>query len=118
MPVRSLRSPVLKWPNATEVEGAFRAWAERTIASRAGIRRIGFFGSYADGTWGVGSDLDVIVIIAESDMPFIRRAAEWDTTDLPVPVDLLVYTESEWTRMEQSRPNAFSTGVHWVFEAS
>ncbi len=118
MPVRSLRSPVLRWPNATEVERAFRAWAEQATASRAGIRRIGFFGSYADNTWGVGSDLDVVVIITESEVPFIRRAAEWDTTDLPVPVDLLVYTENEWTRMEREKPNAFGARVRWVYEAS
>ncbi|HEV8675412.1 MAG TPA: nucleotidyltransferase domain-containing protein [Methylomirabilota bacterium] len=60
------------------------------------VRRIGYFGSYARGDWGVGSDLDVVMLVGESSEPFVRRAARWDTTSLPVPVDLLVYTTEEW----------------------
>lgn len=45
---------------------------------------------------GVGSDLDLIIIVRESDQPFERRAAAWDVTELPVPTDVLVYTEEEW----------------------
>ena len=44
----------------------------------------------------MGSDLDVIVVVAASDEPFVRRAVAFDTAELPVPVDLLVYTELEW----------------------
>jgi predicted nucleotidyltransferase len=55
---------------------------------------VGYFGSYARGDWGVGSDLDLVVIVEASAEPFERRA---------VPVDLLVYTRAEWTRLA-SRP--------------
>lgn len=61
--------------------------------------QIGYFGSYARGDWGVGSDLDLIVIVESSSMPMERRAAEWDTTELPVPADLLIYTKDEWQNM-------------------
>lgn len=47
----------------------------------------------------MGSDLDLIVIVESSSEPIERRAAKWDTTDLPVPADLLVYTEDEWQKM-------------------
>jgi uncharacterized protein len=51
----------------------------------------------------VGSDLDLILVLDSSDEPFERRAAEWDTTSLPVPVDLLVYTEEEWRELDRER---------------
>jgi predicted nucleotidyltransferase len=63
---------------------------------------VGYFGSYARGNWGVGSDLDVILVVRESSTPFVRRAAEWDLTRLPVPVDVLVYTEREWHDLSES----------------
>lgn len=49
------------------------------------VVRVGDLGSYARGDWGVGSDLDLIIIVDQSDDPFERRAARWDATELPVP---------------------------------
>ena len=70
MPVRSLNSPVLKWPDAQTVVQALEGWAEKVTRDRPEVVRIGFFGSYARGDWGVGSDLDLLFIVAESDQPF------------------------------------------------
>lgn len=95
MPVRSLSSPVLKWPDAQAVEQALRGWAEKVARARKDVLQVGFFGSYARGEWGVGSDLDLVIIVEGSQQPFERRSAEWDTTELPVPADLLVYTREE-----------------------
>ena len=106
MPVRSLNSRVLKWPDAEAVVTAFGAWAADAARSRTDVVRIGYFGSYARGDWGdwgdwgVGSDLDVVIVLERTDLPFERRSVEWDLADLPVPADVLVYTEDEWGRME------------------
>lgn len=99
MPVRSLSSSVLKWPDKEAVDSAVRRWAQRMAVERKDILQIGYFGSYARGNWGVGSDLDLIIIVESSSEPMERRAVKWDTTDLPVPADLLVYTEDEWQKM-------------------
>ena len=96
MPVRSLTSSVLKWPDAQTVDRAVREWAERTARQRPEVFRIGYFGSYARGDWGVGSDLDLVAIVRQATHPPGRRAAEWDLTGLPVAAELLVYTEAEW----------------------
>jgi predicted nucleotidyltransferase len=100
MPVRSLSSSVLRWPDRQAVDRAVRAWAKERGEERKDILRIGYFGSYARGDWGVGSDLDIIIILAASDLPAVLRASEWDATDLPVPADVLVYTEEEWRSMK------------------
>jgi predicted nucleotidyltransferase len=63
------------------------------------VVRIGLFGSYARGDWGVGSDLDLIAVVDNSDVPLERRALSFDLLGLPVPADLLVYTVQEWDRL-------------------
>lgn len=117
MPVRSLSSSVLTWPDAPTVDRALRRWAEGVGCRHPGVLRIGYFGSYARGDWGVGSDLDLIVIVASSDRPFVRRAAEWDTTDLPVPADVFIYTQEEWQHLEERgwMPAIRSEAI-WVWE--
>jgi predicted nucleotidyltransferase len=63
------------------------------------VVKVGYFGSYARGDWGVGSDVDLVVIVQDSQEPFHRRALAFDATGLPVPADVLVYTAEEWGSM-------------------
>jgi predicted nucleotidyltransferase len=102
MPVRSLSSSVFKWPSRLEVDRAIRLWAERVGQQRPEVFRVGYFGSYARDNAGVGSDLDVVILVAASGEPFARRAASWDFSPLPIPVEALVYTENEWKRLNPS----------------
>lgn len=96
MPVRSLTSPVLKWPEPQKVIQALKHWVEKIVKSQAGIVQIGYFGSFAKGNWGVGSDLDLVIIVDRTDKSFEMRSGLFDTLELPVPVDILVYTFEEW----------------------
>lgn len=118
MPVRSLTSSVLKWPDRQTLDGAVRRWAENLGRQRPDVLRIGYFGSYAHGDWGVGSDLDVIILVEASASPFGRRSAEWNTFELPVPVDLFVYTQDEWKALDrQSRfYRTLLREAVWVYE--
>lgn len=117
MPVRSLNSPVLKWPKAAEVETAARAWADQQARRDPLMLRIGYFGSLARGDWGVGSDLDLLVVLERSELPFEERGLLFDTTHLPVPADLLVYTQDELARLKDERPfhRHLLAEVRWVF---
>lgn len=96
MPVRSLNSSVLKWPDAGVVDAAVRAWAATVAATHPDVARIGYFGSYARGDWGVGSDVDLVILVVDDDRPFERRATRFDSTGLPVPAETVVYTVEEW----------------------
>lgn len=121
MPTRSLGSSVLVWPDRNAVDQAVRRWAESQAGGHPELRRLGYFGSYARGDWGVGSDLDLVAIVAESALPFDRRAAAWDLVGLPVPTELLVYTEAEWQRLV-SQGGRFArtllTETVWVYPAT
>lgn len=96
MPVRSLTSRVLKWPDAGTVDQAARRWAARMAQEHSEVVRIGYFGSYARGDWGVGSDLDIIIMLRHLEVPYERRGAGWTRSELPVPADLLFYSQDEW----------------------
>src|SRR3990172_869183 len=115
MPVRSLGSSVLKWPDAATVRAAVRQWAGRVAAEHQDVTAIGWFGSYPRGDWGVGSDVDLVVVVRESPEPFERRALRFDATNLPVPADLLVYTRAEWTRLRRAPgSSSLARGVEWM----
>lgn len=100
MPVKSLSSSVLKWPDKETVDRAVRSWSSRQAARRPELKRLGYFGSYARGDWGAGSDLDLIAIVEHSPQPFERRGLGWELEGLPVPAEILVYTIDEWSKMQ------------------
>jgi predicted nucleotidyltransferase len=100
------------------VDQAARSWTEKMVQSRKEILQIGYFGSYARGDWGVGSDLDLIVILESSDQPFEKRSLAWDTRELPVPVDLLIYTKDEWKKLGQEGGRFYQTVMReaiWIY---
>ena len=117
MPVRSLSASVATWPDAATVERAVQDWAASIAAAEPRVIRVGFFGSYARGDWGVGSDADLIVIVREDCRPFPARGSAFDATALPVPADVLVYTEEEWRRLslEPGFGRRAAAEVVWVY---
>ena len=121
MPVRSLNSSVLKWPDRETVVTAARKWAAAEANHRPELVRLGFFGSYATGNWGVGSDLDLVAVVNSSDRPFIRRSLDWNLGGLPVPAEILIYTAGEWEKVVD-RGDRFaqvmSTEVVWLVPAT
>jgi hypothetical protein len=99
------------------VQQALRRWTEKVLRKRKDVLRIGYFGSYARGNWGVGSDLDLVVVVENSPQPFERRAVAWDTAELPVPADVLVYTQEEWRSLSQHRgfQQSLAREAVWVY---
>ncbi|MFN3336569.1 MAG: nucleotidyltransferase domain-containing protein [Thermomicrobium sp.] len=107
MPVRSLHSSVLRWPSRAEVLEAVTAWAQRL--ELPGLVAVGVFGSYARGDAGVGSDLNLVVILEASELPFERRMTLLPLEELPVPAEALVYTRAEWEQLGKWSPRLAET---------
>ncbi len=101
MPVRLLGSAVLKWPDREKVIEAARKWARSVSKMHPQILRIGIVGSCARGDWGVGSDLDILLEVSKSKEPFGRRLLNLDTSQIPVPTEMLVYTKDEIAKMRK-----------------
>lgn len=120
MPVRSLSSSVFIWPGRSEVEHSLARWAAKAASRRPELVRAGYFGSYARGSEGVGSDLDVLLVVSATNLERMRRPIEWDLTALPVPVDLVVLTVAEWDEAQGSDrrfDRTLRSETVWVFEA-
>lgn len=107
MPVRSLSSSVVRWPQRKEVHNAVVSWAEQLLKARTDVLRVGYFGSYARDEWGPGSDLDVLVVLDDSTVPFGERVLGTEILDLPVSVDLLVYTVTEFRNLADRNPKFY-----------
>lgn len=69
---------MLEWPERAQADKAIRAWAEQRVNEHPELPRLAYFGSYARGDWGVGSDLDLVAVVRDAAEPFERRALSWD----------------------------------------
>ena len=96
-----------------------RTWAAEQAEQRPEVLKLGYFGSYARGDWGVGSDVDLVVVVTKAEEPFEQRALSWDTLDLPVPAELLIYTVNEWRTLSTDQGRFARTLVEdtrWVYQ--
>lgn len=77
--------------------------ARRRLVQALHPERIILFGSHAWGTPGPDSDLDLLVIVAESDLPPHKRAqvAYRSLFGLGVPCDVIVQTHAEAERLDR-----------------
>ena len=114
MPVRLLSSSVLRWPRRDDVLRALHRWVGSVMRADERVTRVGYTGSLAAGKWGFGSDLDLILIVDTTQEEWLERARRFDATELPVPVDLLVYTEKEWD--DVSKQGRGPCPVVWIDE--
>ncbi|MCS7051322.1 MAG: nucleotidyltransferase domain-containing protein [Thermomicrobium sp.] len=114
MPARSSSSSVLRWPDRAAVLAAVREWAQRL--DLPGLVAVGVFGSYARGDWGVGSDVD-LVVVERSERPSFERPIGLPLEKLPVPAEAIVDTREEWERLPETNPHfaaVLAREVVWV----
>jgi predicted nucleotidyltransferase len=76
-----------------------RQWIGREAERHPELVRAGYFGSYARGDNGVGSDLDIVAIVSTASTPFAERSLGWDLLELPVPAEIVIYTTDELDRL-------------------
>jgi hypothetical protein len=77
------------------------SWAAEQQRCHPELLAVGVFGSYGRGSAGVGSDLDLLLILQHCDEPIWERLCRWDTSGLPLACDLLVYSLEEWRSLPE-----------------
>jgi hypothetical protein len=87
---------------------ALRERAEQLGHEHPEIREVLLFGSFARGNWAPESDVDLLLTVDDTDVPFLLRADPYRDrfADLPFDVFPLVYTREEQDGMLRSG-NAF-----------
>ena len=110
---------VLRWPSSEAVVEQARVWAQRQAEANPDLEAVGLFGSYGRGDAGVGSDLDLLLILSHCQLPVWERLRRWDTSPLPLATDLLVYSRAEWESLPQWNPklaDVLARDVRWLVE--
>jgi len=117
MPKTSLDSVKVRSVPRSEVEGALAQWARLTAKQDSRLQRVGYFGSYARGDYTPASDLDVLIVVSDSQTPRHRRALEFDLRQMPVGCEVFVYTTEELARplVEGDWLHTILPETIWVF---
>jgi predicted nucleotidyltransferase len=63
------------------------------------IERISLFGSFARDEAVPGSDVDILIVLTDSDLPFKDRITKYMPSSFPVGIDVFPYTRSEMEAM-------------------
>jgi uncharacterized protein len=90
-----LSGVVVKSIDEGVVRRAMDAYAARLFAAHPEVEEIIVFGSFADGTWAPGSDLDVFVVLNGSAKRVRDRIPDLLPGAFPVGVDLFPFTREE-----------------------
>lgn len=75
----------------------------QALAKRPEVLAVVLFGSLAKGRMAVGSDVDLLVILSDSDQAFLERLANYQPDSFPVDIDVFPYTLAE---VQQGQPLA------------
>ncbi len=97
-----MSSVVVKSVDERAVRRAVDAWAARLLAERPEVEEVVVFGSFADGRWAPGSDLDVLLVLGSAGKPVRDRVPDYLPGAFPVGVDLFPFTRAELAEREGS----------------
>lgn len=82
-----------------KVGDALKRYVASIRLNRPEVKRIVLFGSMARGDTVPGSDVDLLIILAYSDKPFLGRMTDFVPDRFPVGIDVFAYTEQEIEKM-------------------
>jgi predicted nucleotidyltransferase len=113
---QSLDSVTVFWLDRGRAVNLLTEMARALGTGRREVKRVGVFGSLAEGRAVPGSDADVIIVLARSEKRAMDRRDDYIGYfgDLPLGVDLFCYTEEE-THVVPLARRACAT-ARWLYE--
>lgn len=108
-------SVVVKSVDVAAVRNAADRYAARLLAARADVEEIVVFGSFENGTWAPGSDLDILIVLDVANGPVADRMASLLPDRFPVPVDLFPFTRDELRARADSPLTAAFAASRWRY---
>ncbi len=82
------------------------------LADKMNAEAVWLFGTVVRKDWNSDSDIDLLVVVSDSEQPRHRRAqpAHFLTEEIHAPKDVIVLTRNEWDR-EQLAPSSLVNTV-------
>ncbi len=99
MPKKSSLSVKITYFNKQAVEEALRKYLSELKERQPQIEKVILFGSFLQERSIPGSDLDLLLVLRASSLPFLERIPHYMPSSFPVGVDVFPYTQEEITRM-------------------
>jgi predicted nucleotidyltransferase len=101
MPKKSSNSVKVVFADKAKVLRQLKEYSENITRAHPEVERVGYFGSYANETYGPASDVDILIILRQSDKRFLERIPDFIPDNLSVSCDCFPYTSEEIERMKQ-----------------
>lgn len=86
---------VVKSVDLAALRRAVDAWAAGILERHAEVEEIVVFGSFAEGNWSPGSDLDFFLVLSHADRPVRDRIASYLPGAFPTSLDVFPFTREE-----------------------
>ena len=105
VPDESSISARVRYRDPEAIRKAVHDYAREVRNGHPEIHSIRWFGSWARGDAGVGSDVDLCIIVNRSDKPRRDRIMDFLPRIFPVGIDLFVYTLTEFDALGTEHPS-------------
>lgn len=101
MSVKSSDSVRVVFADKGKVIRELRDYARKLKQTQPAVEQVGYFGSYANDTYGPASDVDLLIILRQSDKHFLDRIPDFLPENLSICCDVFPYTSEEIKKMKQ-----------------
>lgn len=95
----------VRYAEPEPIRKAVRDYARDIRGGHPEVRSIRWFGSWVRGDAGVGSDVDLCIIVDRSDKSRRDRMMDFLPRVFPVGIDLFVYTPAEFDALRTEHPS-------------
>jgi len=102
-----LSSVVFRSIDTEQVKEAVQSYVARLRIQYPEVIKVVWFGSWVNGYPSPGSDVDLCLILSRSNKKPRDRISAYLPLGFPTGVDLLIYTEDEFERLEQVSPSLY-----------
>jgi predicted nucleotidyltransferase len=109
-----LDSVRIRYADPEAIRDAVARYAASLRASAPQVKSIRWFGSWVTGTAGVGSDVDLCIVVSPTAVPRRDRLPDYMPQTFPVGLDLIVVTEQELETLRAEHPSlaqAMDSGI-------
>ena len=101
MPEKSSNFVKVVFADKKKVLRQLKDYAKKLKQTSPEVEKVGFFGSYATGTYGPASDVDLLIILRQSSKRFLDRIPDYLPDNLSVSCDVFPYTNEEIEKRKQ-----------------
>ena len=99
MQTKSSHSVRIRYLDKPAIMEAISQLVEELSQKHPEIEKIYLFGSFARGEAVPGSDVDILVVLTDSDLSFGDRMKGYMPSSFPAPLEIFPYTRSEMETM-------------------